>query len=112
MQEIKEHFIDKFCGTTEEGELFLEPIYLTMPLELFSWIATEVSQLEPPVMEKIADGLLPCPFCGSDPKIASLGNDKENWIVMCFDCQRASVEMGVKEAVTKDDCIAMWNERI
>lgn len=55
MQEIKEHFIDKFCGKTEDGELFLEPIYLTMPLELFSWIATEVSQLEPQVSLQKAD---------------------------------------------------------
>ena len=70
MQEIKEHFIDKFCGKTEDGGLFLEPIYLAMPLELFNWIATEVSHLEPQFKPangdiiKMIDGMITCKVPG------------------------------------------------
>lgn len=69
-------------------------------------------QFEQQVIKKNAEGLLPCPFCGSSPKIGSLGGDNENWMVYCPDCQCASAEMGVGGIDSKEDCIAKWNIRV
>jgi len=92
------------------NNLFLEQPELYNYIQaLDNYIDYLSSQLEP--LKKNAEGLLPCPFCKSEPQIASLGGDKENWIVLCPNCQRASVEMGINGAETKEDCIAMWNER-
>lgn len=54
--------------------------------------------------------LLPCPFCGSEVKLTSLGGDKENWCIFCSVCNCACAEMGVS-GKTKEDIIKAWNKR-
>lgn len=50
-----------------------------------------------------------CPFCGSNPKVGSLGGDKENWAIWC-ECGRACVETGL-DGDTKEEIITAWNRR-
>ena len=58
-------------------------------------------------MEKI----LPCPFCGSYPKIGSLGDDNQNWAVWCNNCKIPCAETGINDLETKNDIIKAWNTR-
>lgn len=54
--------------------------------------------------------LLPCPFCGSNPTIGSLGGDKQNWMIYCEGCKIPSAEMGVS-GESLDDIKNNWNKR-
>ena len=54
--------------------------------------------------------LKPCPFCGGNPKVGSLGGDKENWCIWCENCLLACAETGVS-GKTKADIIKAWNTR-
>ena len=55
------------------------------------------------------DKLLPCPFCGGEAKIGSLG-DSENWLVWCQKCQIPHSETGL-QGDTKEQIIKAWNTR-
>ena len=55
--------------------------------------------------------LLPCPFCGSNPTIGSLGGDKQNWMIYCEGCKIPSAEMGVS-GESLDDIKNNWNKRV
>ena len=56
------------------------------------------------------DKLLPCPFCGAQPKVGSLGGDKENWCVWCPDCGGGCFENSYDEPC-KQDMLKKWNTR-
>lgn len=56
------------------------------------------------------DELKPCPFCGSEPNIGSLGGDGENWAIWCPACGCACVE--TDHETTKEDIIRAWNGRV
>jgi len=71
------------------------------------------SQLDCRVIKKNADGVLPCPFCGSDGMIGEYqtkeDNDHKIYIAQCSseDC---NVLFGEPE-LTKEDAIETWNKR-
>lgn len=60
----------------------------------------------------MSDVLKPCPFCGTQPEIGSLGGDNENWCIWCPSCIQATVETDVYRGIeTKEKCIDLWNTR-
>lgn len=60
--------------------------------------------------ERIAEALLPCPFCNSAPDVGSLGGDNENWLIWCKNCNKASCETGV-DGEELEDIAKAWNTR-
>lgn len=54
--------------------------------------------------------LKPCPFCGGEAKIGSLGGDQENWAIWCSECGTPCVETG-RQGDTKMGIIKVWNTR-
>ena len=76
--------------------------------------------IEPPVMQKTVDGLLPCPFCGgeasigttriSDPMTAKLNNRTNGFFVNCKICGANNnwVHLGY---ATKEIAQHYWNTR-
>ena len=58
----------------------------------------------------MGEKLKPCPFCGSKPKIGSLGGDKENWAIWCESCRMSYAETGLT-GDTKTAIIKTWNRR-
>jgi len=50
--------------------------------------------------------LKPCPFCGSEPKLA--GSGKSFWVVCADEDCRVEVRSFVAE---QDEAIRTWNER-
>lgn len=54
--------------------------------------------------------LLPCPFCGAQPKVGSLGGDGENWAVWCPDCGGTCFETSYYEP-EKQTMLDKWNTR-
>lgn len=60
--------------------------------------------------ENRMEKLLPCPFCGHEVELKSLGGDGQNWAIICLTCNCACSEMGVS-GETKEEIIKAWNRR-
>lgn len=79
--------------------------------EIWDWVLENCTikaiQMQAPVI--VQGELLPCPFCGGEPNIGSLGGDKENWAIWCK-CNMAISEMGIN-GETKEEIINSWNKR-
>jgi len=59
----------------------------------------------------MTETLKPCPFCGRQPRMGSLGGDQQNWAIWCEGCKIPCSETGYN-GETKEDMIKAWNERI
>lgn len=80
----------------------------------------KVSRVELPVMQKTAEGLLPCPFCGgeasigttriSDPMTAKLNNRTNGFFVNCKICGANNNTLHLGYA-TKEIAAHYWNTR-
>ena len=57
----------------------------------------------------MGEDLKPCPFCGQEPEVGSLGGDKENWCIWCV-CGIPTVETGIN-GETLDEIKTAWNNR-
>ena len=55
--------------------------------------------------------LKPCPFCGGEATIASLGGDEQNWWLGCMEECKYGFEVGVSGLETLDDLKQAWNTR-
>ena len=65
----------------------------------------------------LADAMLPCPFCGGEPKLTFIGNDysKVRKVeIKCKQCRVSIMNAGIKsssEQLAKYG-IASWNSRV
>jgi len=61
------------------------------------------------------DKLLPCPYCGSEPKMGSMNGDQQNWCIWCPKCQIPCLEWGNDSiddvGENKRTHIQHWNTR-
>lgn len=90
-----------------QSELFIKRIEI---IKHFIDEAIEANRAE--TLVSLQGELLPCPFCGGEAELGSLGGDGENWAIFCKNkkCQIPVCEMGV-QAETKQEIINLWNKR-
>ena len=51
-----------------------------------------------------------CPFCGGKPRLSKCGDQKEFWIVQCFECYQTPVDWG-EAKINQDQAVKIYNER-
>lgn len=61
------------------------------------------------ITKEAIPALLPCPFCGSEPRHGSLAGDEQNWCIWCPECQCAAVDTTMTTSL--EDIEQMWNTR-
>ena len=89
-------------------------LFVNFSIELTTKQFTEIlaiirgGHFEAEVIRKNAEGLLPCPFCGSD-KVElneAILNMKPAWIVECMVCYASP-----SSAYIKKEAVNIWNTR-
>lgn len=53
--------------------------------------------------------LLPCPFCGGQPKVFYELHDLDDYVVQCSSCGASSCPVGIR--YDKDLAVQDWNNR-
>jgi hypothetical protein len=100
LAELHEEFMDKFTFDCKDnkGNEWNAWKDSDSPQKVWDWVGLHIKAIpvELPVMQKTADGLLPCPFCGgeastgttriSDPMTAKLNNRTNGFFINCKIC--------------------------